>query len=165
MGPDTRLNPRPGLCRWVCHNPQSPINREIITELHYDGTVLMAANLSFIREAGEELPGEDDVLRLSERLVTACCYDFIATAQEHQRKLRLDSPLQLTASITSPDKPRAMTPLTSTWGDGPETEPPYARKSHHLQPAHTVLSPAAADDEGRSSADELRTDLMSQFGL
>ncbi|MET7326108.1 ATP-binding protein [Streptomyces sp. NPDC005549] len=165
MGPDTRLNPRPGLRRWVCNNLQSPMNREIITELHYDGTVVMAANLSFIRAGGEELPGQDDVLQVSERLVTACCYDFIATAQEHQRKLRLDSPLQLTTLIISPDGPRAMTPLTSTWGDGAETEPPYARRPHHLQPAHTVLSPAAADDEGRSSADELCADLMSQFGL
>jgi hypothetical protein len=30
---------------------------------------------------------------------------------------------------------------------------------------HTVLSSAAADDEGGGSADELRTDLMSQFGV
>lgn len=165
MGPDIRLNPRPGLRRWVCNNLQSPMNREIITELHYDGTVVMAANLSFIREGGAELPGRDDGLRVSERLVTACCYDFIATAQEHQRKLRLDSSLQLTALIISPGKPRAMAPLTSTWGDGAETEPPYTRRPHHLQPAHTVLSPAAADEEGRSSADELCTDLMSQFGL
>ncbi|MET8572674.1 hypothetical protein [Streptomyces sp. NPDC004783] len=141
------------------------MNREIITELHYDGTVVMAANLSFIREGDAELPGKDDGLRVSERLVTACCYDFVATAQEHQRKLRLDSSLQLTALIISPGKPRAMAPLTSTWGDGAETEPPYARRPHHLQPAHTVLSPAAADEEGRSSADELCTDLMSQFGL
>ena len=77
----------------------------------------------------------------------------------------LDSTLQLTALIISPDQPRAMTPLTSTWGDGAETEPPYARRPHRIQPVHTVLSPAAADDEGRSSADELCTDLMSQFGV
>ncbi|MEV5084731.1 hypothetical protein AB0K74_40200 [Streptomyces sp. NPDC056159] len=164
MGNDTRLNPRPGLRRWVCNNLESPINREVITELHYDGTVVMAANLSFIRES-EEPPGQDDALPVSERLVTACCYDFIATAQEQQRKLRLDSTLQLTAAIISPDKPRALAPLTSTWGDGPEGTVPYARRPHHLQPAHTALSPAADDDEGRSGADELCTDLMSQFGV
>lgn len=56
MGPDTRLNPRPGLRRWVCNNLQSPMNREIITELHYDGTVVMAANLSFIRAGGRGAP-------------------------------------------------------------------------------------------------------------
>ncbi len=56
MGPDTRLNPRPGLHRWVCNNLQSPMNREIITELHYDGTVVMAANLSFIRAGGRGAP-------------------------------------------------------------------------------------------------------------
>jgi hypothetical protein len=60
---------------------------------------------------------------------------------------------------------RSDTQFESTWGDGAETEPPYARRPHHLQPAHTVLSPAAADEEGRSGADELCTDLMSQFGL
>ncbi|MGW1550268.1 AlbA family DNA-binding domain-containing protein [Streptomyces sp. NPDC002346] len=166
MGPDTRLNPRPGLRRWVCSNLESPINREVITELHYDGTVVMAANLSWIRES-EEPPGQDDDLLVSERLVTACCYDFVATAQEQQRKLRLDSTLQLTASIISPDKPRPLAPLTSAWGDlpSPESTPSYARRPHHLQPAHTVLPPMAADDEGRSSADELCADLMNQFGL
>ncbi|AJE38689.1 AlbA family DNA-binding domain-containing protein [Streptomyces nodosus] len=161
---DTRLNPRPGLRRWVCNNFELPMNREVITELHYDGTVVMAANLSFIRER-EEPPGQDDALPVSERLVTACCFDFIATAQEQQRKLRLDSTLQLTAAIISPDGPRALAPLTSTWGDGPENTPPYARRPHYLQPAHTALSPAAADDEGRSSANELCADLMNQFGL
>ncbi len=164
MGPDTRLNPRPGLRRWVCNNLESPVNREIITELHYDGTVVMAANLSFIRES-QEPPGQEDDLLVSERLVTACCYDFVATTQEQQRKLRLDSTLQLTAAIISPDKPRALAPRTSTWGDGAESTPLYARRPHRIQPAHTVLSPAAADEEGRSSADELRTDLMSQFGV
>ncbi|GGU66976.1 AlbA family DNA-binding domain-containing protein [Streptomyces lavendofoliae] len=164
MGDNTLLNPRPGLRRWVCNNLESPINREVITELHYDGTVVMAANLSFIRES-EKPPGQDDDLLVSERLVTACCYDFVATTQEQQRKLRLDSTLQLTAAIISPEKPRAMAPRTSTWGDGPESTPPYARRPHRVQPAHTVLSPAAADDEGRSSADELCTDLMSQFGV
>ncbi len=166
MGPDTRVNPRPGLRRWVCSNLESPINREVITELHYDGTVVMAANLSYIRES-EEPPGQDDDLLVSERLVTASCYDVVATAQEQQRKLRLDSTLQLTAVIISPDKPRALTPLTSVWPDlqSGESPPSYARCPHHIQPAHTALSPAASDDEGRSSADELCTDLMNQFGL
>ncbi|MFE4910795.1 helix-turn-helix domain-containing protein [Streptomyces sp. NPDC056652] len=166
MGPDTLLNPRSGLRRWVCSNLESPINREIITELHYDGTVVMAANLSFIRES-EEPPGQDDDLLVSERLVTACCYDFVATAQEQQRKLRLDSALQLTAVIISPDKPRALAPLTSQWGDlqGRESTPPYARRPHYIQPAHTSLSPVSAEEEGRGSADELCMDLMNQFGL
>ncbi|MEU0952523.1 ATP-binding protein [Streptomyces niveus] len=159
---NTRDNPRPGLRRWVCNNLESPINREVITELHHDGTVVMAANVSFIRES-EEPPGQDDALPVSERVVTACCYDLIATAQEQQRKLRLDSTLQLTAVITSLGEPRALAPLTSGWGglDGRESTPSYVRRPHHIQPAHTVLSPAAADDEGRSSADELRTDLMN----
>ncbi|MFJ5726433.1 helix-turn-helix domain-containing protein [Streptomyces sp. NPDC093149] len=164
MGPDTRLNPRPGLRRWVCNNFESSINREVITELYYDGTVVVAANLSFVR-ASEEPPGQEDDLFVSESLVTACCYDFVATAQEQQRKLRLDSTLQLTAAIISPDKPRALAPRTFAWGGGLESTPPYARRPHHIQPAHTVLSPAAADDEGHSSADELCTDLMSQFGV
>ncbi|MCM1943487.1 ATP-binding protein [Streptomyces sp. G3] len=166
MGDDTRLNPRPGLRRWVCNNLESPINREVITELHYDGTVVMAANLSFIREV-EEPPSPGDDLPVSERLVTACCFDFVATAQEQQRKLRLDSTLQLTAAIISPDSPRALAPLTSVWSDldGQESTPSYARRPHHIQPAYTALSPASVEEEGRSSAAELRTDLMSQFGL
>jgi hypothetical protein len=99
--------------------------------------------------------------------VTACCYDFLATAQEQQRKLRLDSTLQLTAVIISPDKPRALAPVTSAWSDlhGRESTPSYARRPHHIQPAYTALSPASADDEGRGSAVELCTDLMNQFGL
>ncbi|CAM5578697.1 hypothetical protein STENM327S_05940 [Streptomyces tendae] len=141
------------------------MNREIIAELHYDGTVVMAANLSFIRAGGEELPGQDDVLQVSERLVTACCYDFIATAQEHQRKLRLDSTLQLTSLIISPDKTQghgtAHLDLGRWGGDGAAVRPqapPSPACSHRA-------FPSAADDEGRCSADELRADLMSQFGL
>ncbi|MEU8812579.1 hypothetical protein ACN6K5_001567 [Streptomyces violaceoruber] len=150
----------------MCNNLESPINREVITELHYGGTVVMAANLSFIREI-EEPPGPGDDLPVSERLVTACCYDFVATAQEQQRKLRLDSTLQLTAAIISPDWPRALAPLTSVWSDldGQESTPSYARRPHRIQPAYQARSPASAEEEGRSSATELCTDLMSQFGL
>lgn len=164
MGPDVLSNPRPGLHRWVCNNFRVPFDREVIVELLFDGTVVMAANLSYIREV-QEPPAQGDRLQISNRLVTACCCDFVATVQEQQRKLRLDSAMQLTASIISPRGRGAFVPQTSFWGDGRETTPPYARLPHQLQPVHTMLSPAAADDEGSRSVDELRTDLMDQFGL
>lgn len=163
---DTLLNPRPGLRRWVCSTLEMTINREIVTELHYDGTVVMAASLSWLR-GRDEPPGQGDDLRVSQRLVTACCYDFVATVQEQQRKLRLDSAQQLTATITSPDKPRALAPITSVWGgiDGAESTPAHARRPHHIQPAHAVLSPATGDEEGQSRAEGVCTDLMNQFGV
>ncbi|GAA0454054.1 ATP-binding protein [Streptomyces olivaceiscleroticus] len=164
MGDDTRLNPRPGLRRWVCSNLERQHNREIITELHYDGTVVMAVNLSWMR-GREAPPGPEDDLPVSERLVMACCYDFVASAQELQRKLRVDSTQHLTATIISPDRPRALAPLTSYWGDGQESVPAHARRPHYIEHAHAGLSPTSADEEGRSTADELITDLMNQFGL
>ncbi|WP_330242606.1 AlbA family DNA-binding domain-containing protein [Streptomyces sp. NBC_00525] len=164
MGLDTLYNPRPGLHRWVCNNFEMPINRETVVELLFDGTVVMAANLSYIRDV-EEPPVQGDDLPVSNRVVTACCCDFVATVQEQQRKLRLDSTMQLTASITSPNGRAAFVPRTSTWGHGRESTPTHARRPHHLQPVHSVLSPAADDGEGTRSVDELRTDLMNQFGL
>ena len=86
----------------------------------------MAANLSFIRES-EEPPGQGDDLLVSERLVTACCYDFVATTQEQQRKLRLDSTLQLTGRLYLRTNPEL-------WHRAP---PPGAtdRKAHRRTPA------------------------------
>ncbi|MFI1890701.1 helix-turn-helix domain-containing protein [Streptomyces jumonjinensis] len=157
-------NPRPGLRRWMCSTLELSYNREIITELHHDGTVVMATNLSWLRDV-EEPPGEDGDIPVYERLVDACSHDLVATVQQLQRSLRLDSTQQMTATITTTGKPRALAPFTDVHGIGRDSTPPFARRPHHIQPVHTLLSPTAGDDEGRSTAEEIRTDLMNQFGL
>ncbi|WP_030597092.1 hypothetical protein [Streptomyces rimosus] len=164
--PDTLGNPRPGLRRWVCSSLELPMGREIVIELHHDGTVVIAANVSWLR-GREEPPAETDDLPVPERLVETCCYDLVTTVQELQRKLRLDSTLQITAALTTPSGPRAMAPLTSAFHDvtGLDSTPSFARRPHHLQPVHALLSPAAGDDEARTTAEELHADLMNQFGV
>ncbi|MEU5709875.1 AlbA family DNA-binding domain-containing protein [Streptomyces flaveolus] len=50
-------NPRPGLRRWVLSTLLLPGAREVHAELHHDGTVLLAANVSW--QAARNLAAED----------------------------------------------------------------------------------------------------------
>ncbi|AXK36577.1 ATP-binding protein [Streptomyces armeniacus] len=164
MSADVRENPRPGLRRWVCSTLERDRGPEFITELHDDGVVVMAGNVSWVR-GRDDLPARGADLTVPEWLVMACCRDFVATVQELQRALRLDSAQQLTASIVAPHGPRALAPTTYDSTFHREGTPPYARRPHTVQAVHTVLSPASEDQEGQTRVTELHTDLMNQFGL
>ncbi|MFI9262240.1 helix-turn-helix domain-containing protein [Streptomyces sioyaensis] len=161
---DTLLNPRPGLRRWVCSTLELPHNREILVELHYDGTVVAAIS-QWLRGKDDE-PAEATPLAVSDQLLRSCCYDVIALIQEHQRELRLDCTQQLTVNLISLHGLRPLEASTSFWGHvGMESVPDYSRRPHHTQPVHAVLSPAGSDAEASSVADLVHRDLLAQFGI
>ncbi|MGP3749824.1 AlbA family DNA-binding domain-containing protein [Streptomyces sp. IBSNAI001] len=169
---DALINPRPGLRRWVSSTLEIDYGRNSMIELHHDGTVTMATNLSWLPRSQEaelsssEETGTASPLPVSQRVIEAGCGDFVAATQELQRKLRLDSTHQIVATIYASNGPRALEPRTAGFfGDGRESTPPYARSPHHVQPVHTLLSPIAGDEEAGHVAEELSNDLMSQFGL
>lgn len=169
---DALINPRPGLRRWVSSTLEIDFGRNSMIELHHDGTVTMASNVSWQPRSEEdrlsagETGGTDSPLPVSQRVIEAGCGDFVAAIQEVQRKLRLDSTQQITATIYASNGPGALEPRTAGFfGDGRESTPAYARSPHHIQPVHTLLSPIADDEEAARVAEELSNDLMSQFGL
>ncbi|MET7312788.1 ATP-binding protein [Streptomyces sp. NPDC005571] len=168
---DALINPRPGLRRWVSSTLEIDYNRNSMIELHHEGTVTMATNVSWRPSSEEERPsfseeaGITGALPVSQRVLEAGCGDFVAATQELQRKLRLDSTQQIIATIYASNGPGALEPRTAVFGDGRESTPPYARKPHHIEPVHTLMSPIADDEEAMRVAEELSNDLMSQFGL
>ncbi|MFJ8255544.1 helix-turn-helix domain-containing protein [Streptomyces sp. NPDC094466] len=188
----TLIIPSPGLRRWVASTMASEHDRNTMIELHHDGTVTLATDLSWrhtplwhdgmTEERISEVLGpswqhntverrslaEEDVsegLPVPQRLVTATCADFMAIVQETQRRLRLDSTQQITATIYASNGPEALEPRTADFDGGRESTPPYTRRPHHIQPVHTLLPPIADDEETARVSEELSTDLMSQFGL
>ncbi|MFI0596719.1 helix-turn-helix domain-containing protein [Streptomyces griseus] len=167
---DTLINPRPGLRRWVASTMEIDYNRNSVIELHHDGTVTLATDVSWQPSSEErrgfaEEAGVVDALPVSQRVVAAACGDFLTIVQELQRKLRLDSTQQITATIYASDGPGALEARTAYFGDGRESTPSYARRPHHIQPVHTLLPPIADDEEAARVSEELSNDLMSQFGL
>lgn len=158
-------NPQPGLRSWVCSSlGESGPTQEALLELHSDGTVIAARNLS--TRADSETPSPQQHLAVSRALLEASCYDLVASVQQLQRTLRLDSAQQVTVAVLPPHGPQAMALAESPLGlYGEEKVLPSARRPHHLQAVHTVLSPIVSDDQARHGAEEVLTDLLHQFGI
>ncbi|OEJ22160.1 hypothetical protein AR457_40515 [Streptomyces agglomeratus] len=171
VGPLTGLeivtsNPRPGLRRWVLSTLTLGVGREIYAELHHDGSVVLAANVSWkaIREdfLGDAAP--DGEVLVHQGFLGACCRDLAATSQELARRLRVDSALHLTATIAPSAPGQALAPVVTEYG-GFTDIPAYARRPRRIQPVASTLNPTDEDEGLRETAQELFTDLMTQFGL
>ncbi|GAA3017706.1 AlbA family DNA-binding domain-containing protein [Streptomyces fulvorobeus] len=153
---DMLINPRPGLRRWISSTMEIDYDRSSMVELHHDGTVTLATNLSW-RPASEEErgfaqeAGVVDALPVSQRVVAAACGDFVTIVQELQRNLRLDSTQQITATIYASDGPQALEARTAHFGGGREVTPPYTRRPHHIQPVHTLLRTFACGTHSQKS--------------
>ncbi|MFF2236516.1 AlbA family DNA-binding domain-containing protein [Streptomyces anulatus] len=78
---DTLINPRPGLRRWVASTMEIDYNRNSMIELHHDGTVALATNVSWRPYAEEQRSlaeeGVNEALPVSQRVVAAACGDFV----------------------------------------------------------------------------------------
>lgn len=158
--------PRPGLRRWVLSTLSLGIGREIHAELHHDGTVVLAANLSrhaLRRQDADEAATPGVLVR--QDYLGACCRDLCTLTSELARQLRLDSGLLLHATVTA-GTPKTV-PLIPVVMDpyGFTDIPDHARHPHTIQPVTATLLPADADQALKDSAQELFTDLMNQFGL
>ncbi|MFE9976607.1 hypothetical protein ACFYRD_39410 [Streptomyces hirsutus] len=159
-------NPRPGLRRWVLSTLSLRGGREIYAQLHHDGTVLLAANLSWHALRNNHRADEFASLGVlvHQDYLGACCHDVCALTSELARHLRLDSGLLLNAAIaagTSKNVP--LIPVVVGF-PGFTDVPDHARHPHKIQPVTTTLLPADSDQALKESAKELFTDLMNQFG-
>ncbi|AIR96037.1 hypothetical protein [Streptomyces glaucescens] len=163
-------NPRPGLRRWVFSTLLLSGAREVHAELHHDGTVLLAANVSWNAArnlATDDIP--DAGIAVSQDFIGACCRDLTTTAWELARRLRIDSALQLTTTLTavtpsSTTPPPALVPVVTGFG-GFTDAPNHARHPRRIQPVTAVLTPLDEAEALAETAQELFTDVMNQFGL
>lgn len=177
--PDSRLNPaalasltivsnpRPGLRRWVLSTLGLRAGRETYAELHDDGTVVLAANLTF-RTARDHFRDDDHLpagLFVHQDTLDACCHDLCILTSQLARHLRLDSSLLLHATVTT--GLHKAVPLIPVTVDHPgfTSVPDGARYPHTIQPVTASLLPTDTDEALQGSAQELFTDLTNQFGL
>ncbi|MET8816453.1 ATP-binding protein [Streptomyces sp. NPDC004549] len=163
---ETVTNPRPGLRRWVLHTLSLGSGREVYAELHDDGTVVLAANLTW-RSSRDRFYADDLPygLLVYQDTLDACCRDLCVLASQLARHLRLDSTLLLHATITTGT--HKAVPLIPVVVDHPgfTSVPNDARYPHTVQPVTASLLPADEDETLKESAQGLFTDLTNQFGL
>jgi hypothetical protein len=157
-------NPRPGLRRWVFSTLPHRMGRGLYTELHHDGSTVMAANLSWKADRGEFRAGPDVTgVLVDVDVAGACCRDTLALARELARHLGADSAVHVTAAIVTAE-PVPMTPVITEYGEF-RAVPDQARRPRRIQPVTSLVSPADEDDLLRKTAQETFTDLMHQFGI
>ncbi|WP_445283699.1 hypothetical protein [Streptomyces sp. DSM 118148] len=106
---------------------------------------------------------------MSEDFIGACCRDLTTTARELARRLRVDSALQLTATLTAitpapTPTPPALVPVVTGFG-GFTDVPGHARHPRRIQPVTATLTPVDEAEALAETAQELFTDVMNQFGL
>lgn len=158
-------SPRPGLRSWVLSTvPQRAGGA--YAELHDDGSLVVAANLSWSldrdRERIPDRPEHEHVL-VGEELVRLSCVDTLVMAQSLGGHLRIDGIYQLTASITTPAGLPMVPVITQPYGfyEVPVT-------AHHpvrITEVTTSMNPLDESDAIRQAAQDLFRDLMNQFGL
>lgn len=141
--------------------------RETYAELHDDGTVVLAANLTF-RTSRDHFRDDDHLpagLFVHQDTLDACCRDLCILTSQLARHLRLDSSLLLHATVTT--GLHKAVPLIPVTVDHPgfTSVPDGARYPHTIQPVTASLLPADTDEALQNSAQELFTDLTNQFGL
>jgi hypothetical protein len=169
VGPLTGLeivyaNPRSGLRRWVFSTLPLRTGREIYTELHHDGSTVLAVNLSWkALRADDTADRAAHGLLVDADIVGASCRDALALAHELARHLGVDSSVHVTATITT-GEPTPMAPVVTEYGAF-RTIPDHARRPRRIQSVTTLITPADEDDHLRASAQEILTDLMHQFGI
>ncbi|MEW2570160.1 ATP-binding protein [Streptomyces sp. NPDC047070] len=159
-------DPRPGLRRWVFSTLQLGAGRETYAELHHDGTLVLAANLTF-RTSRDRLRADDLPygLLVHQDTLDACCRDLCLLTSQLARHLSLDSSLLLHATVTTGSQKAV--PLIPVVLDHPgfTSVPDRARYPHTIQLVTAGLLPADTDEALQDSAQELFTDLTNQFGL
>ncbi|MEU9405149.1 ATP-binding protein [Streptomyces sp. NPDC048281] len=158
-------DPRRGLRRWVDTNmlvPSRPTRRRgVLVELHHDGTVVAAVDLS---HSALPEPQAEGTMPVATPVLTSAVFETVALVHEHQLALRMDAPIELRAALGTP---RAglfhFTPVVL--GHSRPEIAEWARQPSTVQPAHSDLAPFADDQALIASATELAEGLLHQFGL
>ncbi|TLQ38954.1 AlbA family DNA-binding domain-containing protein [Streptomyces marianii] len=160
-------NPRKGLRRWVDTNMLVPARanrwRGVLVELHHDGTVVTAVDLSH-----HALPPDYPAVPLpvSSPVLISAAFETIALVHEHRLALRADTPVELRAVLqTQPDPGSRFAPVILDPGLGRPEIAEWARQPRTVQPAHSDLAPFADDQALIAGATDLAEGLLHQFGL
>ncbi|MGW1364998.1 AlbA family DNA-binding domain-containing protein [Streptomyces chartreusis] len=156
-------DPRPGLRRWVFSTLSPRTGREIHTELHHDGSTVLAVNLSWNALRRRDDEPQATGLLVDTDVTAAACRDTLALARELARHLGVDSSSHVHAAITTAE-PEPLTPIATEHGAFQHI-PDRARRPRRIQTVTALVSPADEDELLRENAQELFTDLMNQFGI
>ncbi|MFF5019544.1 helix-turn-helix domain-containing protein [Streptomyces sp. NPDC001165] len=158
-------NPRKGLRRWVDTNMLVPARatrrRGVLVELHHDGTVVTAVDLSH-----NALPPSHPAVPLPvpSPVLISSVFETVALAHEHRLTLRADTPIELRAVLqTQPGTGLRFAPVVFDLGRPVVAE--WARQPRTVQPAHSDLAPFADDESLIAGATDLAEGLLNQFGL
>ncbi|MCT9004636.1 ATP-binding protein [Streptomyces rhizosphaerihabitans] len=158
-------DPRRGLRRWVDTNMFVPSRatrrRGVLAELHHDGTVVTAVDLSH-SALHEPKPGVE--LPVATPVLISAVFETVALAHEHRLALRMDAAIELRAVLgTQADGPFRFTPVVLGFSRPEIAE--WARQPSAVQPAYSDLAPFADDQALITGATELAEGLLHQFGL
>lgn len=163
--PDLLNNdPRKGLRRWVDTNLLVPAwstnRRGILLELHHDGTVVTAVDLSH-----NALPKTrpEVVLPVISWVLTSAIFETVALAHEHRQALHSEAPMDMQVVVQTRATTSRFTPVVLDFGRPDVAE--RARQPSVLQPAFGELAPFADDQALIATGRELTEGLLHQFGL
>ncbi|WP_161194978.1 ATP-binding protein [Streptomyces sp. SID8367] len=156
--------PRPGLRRWVFSTLSPRMGREIHSELHHDGSTVLAANLTWRAWPRQPAGVRTDGLPVDTDITAAACRDALAQARELARHLGQDSSCHVQAAITTFES-QPLIPIVTHGGGDFRDIADRARHPRRIQTVTTQVNPADDDEQLRAGAQELLTDLSNQFGI
>ncbi|MFF4590504.1 helix-turn-helix domain-containing protein [Streptomyces sp. NPDC001388] len=160
---ETVSNPRPGLRCWVFSTLYPILGRGVYAELHHDGSMVLAADLSWKALRGGPAGPEATGILVDADVVGAACRDTLVLVRELARRLGVDSAIPVTVAIATAE-PAPMTPIVTEYASF-RSIPDHARRPRRIQPVTVLVTPADEDGLLRTSAQEAFTDLMHQFGI
>ncbi|MCF0090006.1 MULTISPECIES: ATP-binding protein [unclassified Streptomyces] len=159
-------NPRKGLRRWVDTNMLVPARAthqcRILVELHHDGTVVTAVDLSHSASPYTGVEEGDVHLPVAAWVLISAAFETVSLVHEHRLALHADTPIDLRAAL-EPGAGFRFIPVVVSHGRPEIAE--WARQPRTIQPAHTELAPFADDHALIAAASDLAEGLLHQFGM
>ncbi len=172
-------SPQIGLRCWIEGNflhpfvGSHPRGRLMLVELHHDGTVVYAVDVSRLARQKNVIPTEPPqgaYTPVESRVIQVAACEAVALAHEFRRARRIDSSTDLAAALVSMEKSPA--PGLPFPGYAPVIEnhsfldvPSTARCPKRILPVGSELPPAADRTALRDCAQSLASGLLNQFGL
>ncbi|QTA31555.1 Putative DNA-binding domain protein [Streptomyces sp. CA-256286] len=171
--------PQVGLRSWIEGNffhpfkGARPRGRLMLVELHHDGTVVYAVDVS--RRARQKdiistVPPQDAYTPVETRAVQVGACEVVALSHEFRRARRIESSTDLAAVLVSVEKSPAPGLLFPGYAPVVENHgfldvPATARCPKKILPVGSELPPAADRTALRGCAQSLASGLLNQFGL
>jgi len=179
MGNVLTGTPQVGLRCWIEGNflhpfkGANPRGRLMLVELHHDGTVVYAVDVSRYARQKDAIPTEPPqgaYTPVETRVVQVGACEMVALSHEFRRMRRIDSSTDVAAALVSVE--RSPAPGLPFPGYAPVIEnhsfldvPSTARCPKKIFPVGSELPPAADRTALRECAQSLASGLLNQFGL